>query len=180
MFEFVPHTDFRSAAADVLRRAERATLEALVDPLTGLNNRRAWDTLLATEEARCRRYGHPACVIAIDLDGLKQVNDTHGHAAGDQLLRRAGQALARTCRAEDGLARVGGDEFAILAVETALADGQILLQRIERVLGEAGVQAATGIAARSVTGDMHAAWQAANAAMYAARRAHRALSSGAI
>jgi diguanylate cyclase len=70
-------------------RFERAELDSLTDPLTGVGNRRAWDRLLDAEEARCRRYGSPASLVAIDLDELKQVNDADGHLAGDRLLRRA-------------------------------------------------------------------------------------------
>ncbi len=71
------------------RRAERAEAEALMDPLTGLVNRRGWELLLDREEQRCRRYGALASVLIIDLDGLKAVNDTAGHAAGDAVLRTA-------------------------------------------------------------------------------------------
>ncbi len=71
------------------RRNEHLELEALVDPLTSLLNRRAWDRLLAREEERCRRYGHTATVFVIDLDQLKEVNDAAGHAAGDALLVHA-------------------------------------------------------------------------------------------
>ncbi len=71
---------------EVRRRAERAEAEALLDPLTGLVNRRGWQMLLDREEQRCRRYGTVASVLVIDLDGLKTVNDTQGHAAGDALL----------------------------------------------------------------------------------------------
>ncbi len=66
------------AADQHVRRAELAEAEASIDVLTGLANRRAWDRIVAREDARCRRYGHPACVLAVDLDGLKVVNDTDG------------------------------------------------------------------------------------------------------
>ena len=81
------------------RRAERAESEALTDGLTGLYNRRGWVNLLAAEEGRCRRYGHPASIIAIDLDGLKAINDTYGHLKGDELLARAGSVIRGTARA---------------------------------------------------------------------------------
>jgi GAF domain-containing protein len=83
------------AAADARRRAERAELEATRDELTGLYNRRGWSMLLSREEERCARYGHPACVVSIDLDELKLTNDTQGHGAGDALLVRAAQSWRR-------------------------------------------------------------------------------------
>lgn len=65
------------------QRADSAEIDAMIDPLTGLYNRRAWDHMLSVEEARCRRYGHGACICVVDLDELKRVNDFQGHAAGD-------------------------------------------------------------------------------------------------
>ncbi len=67
---------------EAARQIERLQLESQTDALTRLLNRRAWDQLLAREEERCRRYGSPAAVMSIDLDELKQVNDSEGHAAG--------------------------------------------------------------------------------------------------
>ena len=161
-------------AAAEARRAERATTDAMVDPLTGLNNRRAWDQLLSTEESRCRRYGHPACILALDLDGLKQVNDSQGHAAGDELLRKAANVLRASCRAEDIVARVGGDEFAILAVETALNQGQAFVRRLEGILGRDGVEASIGLAPRLSPGGLEKAWREADQLMYEAKRRRRA------
>jgi GAF domain-containing protein len=74
-------------------RAERAEVESLSDELTGLGNRRAWERIIEAEEARCARYGDPASVLIVDLDGLKRENDTKGHAAGDELLCSAAAAL---------------------------------------------------------------------------------------
>jgi predicted signal transduction protein with EAL and GGDEF domain len=82
------------------RRAERAEAEALMDPLTGLANRRGWELLLEREEQRCRRYGALASVLMIDLDGLKAVNDTAGHAA--VLYGRRRKRLSWDCRCRRG------------------------------------------------------------------------------
>jgi diguanylate cyclase (GGDEF)-like protein len=131
---------------ETFRLAERAQAEAHVDPLTRLRNRRAWDHLLETEEERCKRYEHPACVFVIDVDNLKQVNDTLGHAAGDELLRRTARALQTAARNPDVVARVGGDEFAVLAVESDLSAIPSLLGRFEEVLRSEGVQASIGFA----------------------------------
>ena len=92
--------------AEESRRSERLAVEALVDPMTKLSNRRAWDQLLAREEERCRRYGHAAAVFAIDLDGLKQLNDEAGHTAGDALISLTAEALREIAREEIGRAHV--------------------------------------------------------------------------
>jgi diguanylate cyclase (GGDEF)-like protein len=152
------------------RLAEQAQAEAHVDPLTGLRNRRAWDHLLETEEDRCRRYGHPACVFVIDVDDLKQVNDTLGHAAGDELLRRTAGALQTAARNPDVVARVGGDEFAVLAVECDLGAIPSLLSRFEEVLARDNVQASIGFAMRNSSLGLSEAWLEADHSMYREKR----------
>ncbi len=116
--------------------------------LTGLHNRAAWDRLLEAEEKRCRRYGSPAGVLVIDLDGLEEINDAEGHAAGDHLLKRAAHVLREAVRETDVVARIDGDEFAILAPdESALAVEQ-LEKRLREQLREAGVKASVGSSRR--------------------------------
>ena len=90
----------------------RAT--AMRDQLTGLPNRRAWHDRLEQELAAASRSRRPLSVAVVDLDGLKQVNDTHGHEQGDQLIRRSAHAWAAAVRRSDFLARLGGDEFVVL------------------------------------------------------------------
>ena len=155
---------------EVARRAERAEIEALVDPLTQLGNRLAWTKALVEEEARCRRYGHTACVISIDLDGMKRANDLGGHDAGDRLLRTAAVVLRRVSRMCDQVARVGGDEFAILAVEASEIEGHGLAERLHRAFVAAGVEASIGVAARDGLVTMEEAWKSADAAMYRQKR----------
>jgi diguanylate cyclase (GGDEF)-like protein/PAS domain S-box-containing protein len=103
------------------------------DPLTGVPNRRLLDDRLGQALARARRSGKSLAVCFFDLDGFKQVNDQHGHAAGDQLLREISTRLLNTLRGDDTLARIGGDEFALLLgdLETPAEIAQVL----ERVLG---------------------------------------------
>jgi diguanylate cyclase (GGDEF)-like protein len=84
------------------------------DPLTGLLNRRAYERSLEEHLARGERYGHAGAVMVLDLDSFKEVNDTLGHNAGDELIVRVAGALASRLRESDTLARLGGDEFAIL------------------------------------------------------------------
>ena len=152
------------------RRAERAEMEALTDPLTGLWNRRAWDKLLDAEEARCRRYGHAACVISIDLDGLKRVNDLEGHAMGDVLLRKAARVLQATTRSQDVVARLGGDEFAVLAVECDAPAAELFLQRLQGQLAAEKVEASLGVVLRNPAAGLFCAWEEADRAMYEAKR----------
>src|SRR5215218_9664245 len=85
------------------RRAERAELVSMIDPLTGAANRRGWEALLAAEEERCRSYGDHAAVLILDLDGLKAVNDTYGHPAGDEMLRLTNQVLESCLREADAV-----------------------------------------------------------------------------
>jgi diguanylate cyclase (GGDEF)-like protein len=101
-------------AQQLQRRAEKAEALALVDPLTGLANRRGFDARFEAELARSRRRGEPVALLSLDLDDFKDVNDTHGHAAGDQILVTVADVLRRGARAEDIVARLGGDEFVVV------------------------------------------------------------------
>src|SRR3954447_1519340 len=129
-----------------LARAER---EAMFDPLTGCLNRRGWTEALRSEERRCSRHRLDAVVVILDLDGLKAVNDTEGHDAGDRRLIDCGEALLRAVRAEDSVARLGGDEFAVLAVQTGRRAPEALIANLERALEAADVKASLGWALRS-------------------------------
>jgi len=93
----------------------RLTVE---DGLTRTHNRRALDEFLDREVSRTRRYGHPLSVLMIDLDRFKVVNDTHGHLCGDYVLRELADMIRVSVRAEDLFARFGGEEFALVLVET--------------------------------------------------------------
>lgn len=141
-------------AAERSRDVAAARELAEHDVLTGLRNRRGWDHALALEQQRVGRYGHPASVVTLDLDGLKAANDAHGHAHGDDLLRRAADVLRRTCRPSDVAARLGGDEFAVLAVEADVLAARALAARIEHRLRVEGVPAGVGVATRRVCEDL--------------------------
>jgi diguanylate cyclase (GGDEF)-like protein len=123
------------SAARVRRSARRVTAlqrVALTDPLTGLLNRRGFDQMAERELARARRYGRPFAVAYLDVRGLKQVNDSAGHAAGDRLLRQVAAMMRSTARADDAVARLGGDELAMLLVEQDGAGAAAVSQRIRR------------------------------------------------
>jgi diguanylate cyclase len=153
------------------RNVERSQAEALLDPLTDLVNRRGWQLLLDQEEQRCRRYGAVASVLVVDLDRLKAVNDSQGHAAGDSVLQEAARVLGGATRSADVVARLGGDEFAVLAVETDLAAALRKRDRLQDLLAHAGVRASIGVAGREAVRGLAGAWADADADMYRAKRA---------
>jgi diguanylate cyclase (GGDEF)-like protein len=153
-----------------IRTAERAALAAEADPLTQLANRGAWQRHLEAEEVRCRRYGHPAGVMIVDLDEMKAVNDSGGHHAGDELLTAAARVLRAASRPTDLVARIGGDEFGILAAECDPATTQALAHRIQRALADSHISASLGFAARDPAVGLAAAWKQADLAMYEAKR----------
>lgn len=148
------------------RRVERAEAEALTDVLTGLYNRRGWNRLLLAEEERCRRFGHPAFVVCVDLDGLKLVNDSKGHAAGDALIQRAAAVLLRTVRPQDIVARLGGDEFVILGVEADYQGTEALKNRLRSAFQSENIEASIGAAIRQPASGLQCAWEKADREMY--------------
>jgi diguanylate cyclase (GGDEF)-like protein len=110
--------------------AGRLEQEALVDPLTGLLNRRALERDLRRERARATRYGRRFSLMVIDLDGLKQVNDSDGHLAGDLYLRSLATAMSGVLRSGDEAYRIGGDEFVVLLPETGETRADVVAERV--------------------------------------------------
>lgn len=154
--------------------------QALSDPLTGLRNRRAFDQALA----RFCLGGAPFAHLHLDLDFFKQVNDTHGHAAGDLVLRVAARRMRSILRIDDVLARVGGDEFAMLlpGIDDAAALGivaQRLIAALEEPVSDGArqyrISASIGgtLSRFHPTGDGPGLVEAADRALYAAKRGGR-------
>lgn len=115
---------------------DRERLLAALDPLTTLPNRRAFFEAAQERLKVARKLKHPVALAYIDIDGFKGVNDTQGHASGDELLKEVAHSLRRVTRAKDLVARLGGDEFVVLLAE---ANGEIterLIQRIDEALME--------------------------------------------
>jgi len=112
------------------RSFDRLLLLSNTDPLTGLLNRRRFDERVAEEMGRGRRYGHASSVLCVDIDRLKVINDSFGHRAGDRALLGVCRILLKNVRAIDAVARVGGDEFAVLLPQTSAGQTWALSQRI--------------------------------------------------
>ncbi|AMW33731.2 diguanylate cyclase [Fervidobacterium islandicum] len=110
------------------------------DPLTNLFNRRYFLMILQAEIRRVKRYGGDTCVVMIDLDGLKQINDTFGHDKGDFAIITLAQVMRENTRSSDIPARFGGDEFALLLPNTALNNAEIIIQRIIKTLDALNVK----------------------------------------
>lgn len=155
------------AAIKHARELESTVKKAFTDELTGLRNRRGWNQRVKEEEQRVRRYGSPVAAVIIDLDGLKFVNDTLGHAVGDEMLHQAAITMSSHVRANDTIARLGGDEFGILAVECDDAGAKKLCNKIVRALDAIGIRASAGYALRGPSHDLKDAIKRADAKMYA-------------
>ena len=164
-----------SRALDRNRRAaELAEALANTDALTGLVNRRGWDLLVADAQERVDAFGDLVAIGVIDIDGLKSVNDTEGHAAGDALLRRAAEALRTAALPSDRVARYGGDEFAILTNNLPVAELPAHFDRFITTMADQGVKGSLGfsITAPGVT-TLASAFAKADAEMYATKQARR-------
>src|SRR5712664_2510565 len=103
---------------------------AMIDPLTGLYNRRFAEQRLTAEVARSERRGHPLTVLTLDLNNFKEINDTYGHPAGDQVLQEFGSRLNKVIRGSDLAVRLGGDEFLVLLPECTLEQLKLVLERL--------------------------------------------------
>jgi diguanylate cyclase (GGDEF)-like protein/PAS domain S-box-containing protein len=134
---------------DITRRVEtEQVLDMLAhtDTLTGVANRRRFMEQAALELARARRHGHPLSVVMFDLDHFKTINDRHGHAAGDAALRHVSTVVAECLRAEDLLARLGGEEFAVLLPYSAQDAAVALAERLRLAIAAQPLATAQGLA----------------------------------
>ena len=135
--------ELRELADTLVRRVDARTQElhrannelerlSVTDSLTGLNNRRYFDTQLAHEMQRARQQLQPLSLLLIDLDHFKRINDTHGHPAGDRVLQLVADLLDQGLRPTDAIARIGGEEFAVIAAGADLAQASALAERLRR------------------------------------------------
>lgn len=124
-----------SLAFELYGQHSRLRVQAARDPLTGLWNRRQLRRTLEREEARAERYGQHLSLLILDVDGFKEINDTHGHPAGDAVLERLAELIRAETRSIDEGARYGGDEMALVLPETGRAGAKILAERLRRRVG---------------------------------------------
>jgi diguanylate cyclase (GGDEF)-like protein len=173
-------------AAQVVIALENARLhriverQALLDSLTGLANRRSIEEALRSELARAARFGTPAALVLADIDDFKRVNDRYGHAVGDEVLREFADALRETLRESDTAGRWGGEEFALILAGTDADGGAALAERARVLIGERTVHlpggeavqvtASFGVAAFPECGGTVALLEAADDALYGAKR----------
>jgi diguanylate cyclase (GGDEF)-like protein len=143
-------------------------LAASTDPLTGLLNRRAFEERLERELARTRRSGEPCGLLLVDVDRFKELNDRFGHASGDDALTALARTLAGAVRAVDTVARIGGDEFAVLLAGT---DAEGAREAADRLTARAGIPISIGAATYGPDGQTaDELSRAADAALYVAKR----------
>jgi diguanylate cyclase (GGDEF)-like protein len=130
----------RNFTHSVERETQRATHHltrmSQTDQLTGLGNRRAFDEALETMVEEARSLGRDLACVSLDMDKFKNLNDTHGHAAGDAVLEAMGEVLSGSIRPIDFAARLGGDEFVLLLADCDVEEGQRLCERICRLFGQ--------------------------------------------
>jgi diguanylate cyclase (GGDEF)-like protein len=172
-------TRLEAAYRDLATTSARLQETSFKDEVTGLYNRRFFSLRLEEEMSRYRRFNHPVSVVLLDVDNLKTVNDEFGHAAGDDALRDVAQILMKHSRGINVVSRYGGDEFAVLLVETSKGGARLYADRIREVVGAfpfkhgKPLTASFGVASlpddEAGTGD--ALFRMADEALYAAKRA---------
>jgi diguanylate cyclase (GGDEF)-like protein len=176
-----------SAALMSLQLLADAEQRSMTDPLTQLYNRRSMEQLLEREVALAERHAHPLSLVMIDMDGFKQINDTHGHAAGDYLLRAFADCVRITLRKTDLAFRYGGDEFVVALPQTPLIQAQQVVSKLRQAFAAVDFSSAIvdlanqptlsiGVAERSKTGNvltLSNLLHAADQALYDAKAANR-------
>src|SRR5688572_9050251 len=176
-----------SSTLITLNHLAEAEKQSMTDGLTGLYNRRSLDSLLEREVALAARHGLPLSVVMIDMDEFKQINDAHGHAAGDHMLRAFADCVRITLRKTDLAFRYGGDEFVIALPQTQVAQAQQVVQKLRQAFASVDFSSAIahlenqptlsiGVAERSVSHNLvtlAAIMSAADQALYDAKNANR-------
>jgi len=174
--------DLRAQKTELREALERIRLLATRDELTGLPNRRHAQDLLTLEGSRARRERTPLSLCLMDIDHFKRINDTLGHAAGDQVLRLVARHATLALRETDVLTRWGGEEFLLLLANTSLADAETVVERVRQRLSHADtwceqpelrVTFSGGITAHRDDEDMQETIARADALLYQAKDAGR-------
>lgn len=178
-------TPYRELVRALLCRAaevERLRNAADRDALTGVGNRRGLEAVATRELARARRSGEPLSVLVLDLDGLKLINDEHGHEAGDRAIVELAETAGGQLRDSDYLARQGGDEFVILLPATGAAGARRVASRIRRAVSERAfpygvLSTSIGSALWPSGGSFAEALREADEALYRDKRARKEASA---
>jgi len=164
-----------------LKRNEETIQELMqTDLLTGVGNRRRLDEALAAEVKRSKRFNHSLCLLIVDLDHFKNVNNHYGHAMGDEVLKRLVALLSEHCRQSDLIARSGGEEFVILLPGTSLENAAACAERIRQQLGaqplvrQVGrITASFGVAMRAESEESDDLMRRADQALYRSKKEGR-------
>jgi diguanylate cyclase (GGDEF)-like protein len=173
--------DLRNKLKGALRRVAELEAAADTDFLLEIPNRRGFERELARAVAYMKRYRASGALIVVDVDRLKPINDSFGHAAGDEVLKAIATTLARQVRASDVVGRLGGDEFALLLWNLSETDAKAKAAAFEQAIDElsfvfrgqhVSAGASAGVALLGVQSDAARALEEADAAMYV-RKAHR-------
>ncbi|AIT25550.1 GGDEF domain-containing protein [Bordetella holmesii] len=188
----MPETSFReteelaAALVHAARTLTRAREQAYHDPLTGLNNRLLFRELAQLTMRTAQREKRPLALLMLDLDGFKAVNDQHGHAAGDSVLKQAARRMTETVRGSDVVARLGGDEFVVLLPGADALAAERVASLLIAVLSYpfAGVSASIGVSVGIALFPQDGATldvllDRADRALYEAKRAGRSCYRGA-
>ncbi|WP_298820294.1 GGDEF domain-containing protein [Chloroflexus sp.] len=166
---------YRSQSQRLQIEYELVETWAFIDMLTGVANRRRGEQVLVEAIAHSRRYNEPLTICLWDLDYFKRINDTYGHAEGDQVLRRVAQLAQATIRETDTIARWGGEEFCLLLPRTRQTEAEALINRLRReimakiTLRNQPVTASFGIAEYRATDDLQSLLARADEALYVAK-----------
>jgi diguanylate cyclase (GGDEF)-like protein/PAS domain S-box-containing protein len=173
-------TNRKKSEGEKERLIEKLKYLSAVDGLTGLLNRRALMERLEHEVARARRYGSELSILLGDMDHFKEINDTYGHEAGDEVLRLISGALAKTLRETDVSGRYGGDEFMVIVPETSMHGAEHFAERIRMAIENADLvfcaqpvtlSMSMGIAIFHPEDDANSLMKRADIALYASKRA---------
>lgn len=176
-------TDVATGKRALEKANEQLAKLSMTDRLTGLLNRGTWENLVDAEFERYRRYGHDTVLVMFDIDHFKAVNDTHGHLAGDEVIKHTAQTTRNHLRHADRPGRYGGEEFGIILPETDAKGASIICERIREAIEQSIVQTevapiqytiSMGIAPLSDEPENYMQWlQQADEALYAAKEGGR-------
>ena len=176
-------TDIASSKRALERANEQLAKLSMTDRLTGLLNRGTWENLVDAEYERYRRYGQATSLVMFDIDHFKKVNDTHGHLAGDEVIKHTASVTKGALRQSDTAGRYGGEEFGIILPETDAEGARIICERIRETIEQSVVETSVapiqytismGIAQLNDGPENYMQWmQRADKALYAAKEGGR-------